>query len=143
MEASKPRYVLDTSAILALREDEEGADKVESLLRQGESGNLEVYAPFMMYMEAYYRVWQIEGPSAARSVYGELRALPIQSVELSESLLLQAGGIKAQYRVSLGDAWILATAQMVGGILVHKDPDMEQAAERVQLKSLPYKQQAL
>jgi len=56
-ENSKSRYVLDTSAILTLREDEEGADQVEKILREAEAGTAEVYGPFMMYMEAYYRVW--------------------------------------------------------------------------------------
>jgi predicted nucleic acid-binding protein len=136
---SKKRYVLDTSAVLTLRGDEEGADHVENLLRQAESGIAEVYGPFMMYMEAYYRVWQVEGETSARTIYAELKALPIQQVNLTEPILMKAGAIKAQYSLSVADAWIIATAIEVQGILVHKDPEMEQAQQIVDLLQLPYK----
>jgi len=136
---NKPRYVLDTSAVLTLREDEEGADQVENLLRQAETGTDEIYGPFMMYMEAHYRVWQVEGETSARTMYAELKALPIQQVNLTVPILLKAAAIKAQYRLSVTDAWIIATAIEVQGILVHKDQEMEQAQQIVDLLQLPYK----
>jgi len=139
LKNSKPRYVFDTSAVLTLREDEEGADQVENLLRQAEAGTAEVYGPFMMYMEVYYRVWQVEGETSARTMYAELKALPIQQVNPTEPILLKAGAIKAQYRLSVADAWIIAAAIEVQGILVHKDPEMEQAKQIVDLLQLPYK----
>ena len=42
-------YLLDTSAILTLLEDEEGAARVEELLRQ-ES----ILLPFLVLLETYY-----------------------------------------------------------------------------------------
>lgn len=36
------KYLLDTSAILALRSDEPGADEVEAILKESESGKAEV-----------------------------------------------------------------------------------------------------
>jgi len=47
--------------------------------------------------------------------------------------------IKAQCRLSVADAWIIASAIEVQGILVHKDPEMEQAQRIVDLLQLPYK----
>lgn len=132
-------YVLDTSAVLTLREDEEGADKVESLLRQAEAGNLEIYASFMTYMELYYRVWQVEGEEAAKMIYAELKALPVKQVSPTEPILLRAGAIKAQHRLSVADSWIIATAIELQAILVHKDPEMEQVKAIANLLFLPYK----
>lgn len=41
---NKPiKYVLDTSALLALRGDERGADEVERILKEAEKGECEVY----------------------------------------------------------------------------------------------------
>lgn len=133
------RYLLDTSAILALRGDEPGADDVESILRESESGQAEVYASFMTYMEAYYRIWRLEGEESARRMYAELLSLPIVRVDVSDSILLRAGAIKANYRLSVADSWIIASAMKMKASLVHKDPEFEQVKDIVSLISLSYK----
>ncbi|MFQ6115990.1 MAG: type II toxin-antitoxin system VapC family toxin [bacterium] len=134
-------YVLDTSAVLAFREDEEGAEQVENLLRRAEAGEVEIYASFMVYMEAFYRIWQVLGKESARITYGELKALPIQQVDCNERVLLKAGWIKAKYRLSFADAWVIATALEKKAVLVHKDPEFEQVQELVEMLVLPYKVQ--
>ncbi|HID95425.1 MAG TPA: PIN domain-containing protein [Candidatus Latescibacteria bacterium] len=132
------KYILDTSAIFAFREDEEGCDKVESLLREAQAGEVEVYASFMTYMEAYYRVIQIEGEEAAKSMYAELKSLPIYRVDVNEAILLQAGEIKAKHRLSVAGAWIIATALNIEGTLVHRDPEFGQVEGKVSVLKLPY-----
>lgn len=47
-------YVLDTSAILTLVEDEEGADVVCELLGDADAGNIIIFVSFMSFMEVYY-----------------------------------------------------------------------------------------
>jgi len=133
------RYLLDTSAILALRGDEEGADDVEFILRESESGTAEVYASFMTYMEAYYKVWQVEGEESAKRMYAELISLPVRRIDLNNQILLKAGAIKANYRLSVADAWIIASAMEVEAYLVHRDPEFEQVKDVVSLIFLPYK----
>jgi predicted nucleic acid-binding protein len=133
------RYLLDTSAILALRGDEPGADDVESILRESESGQAEVYASFMTYMEAYYRIWRLEGEESARRMYAELLSLPIVRVDVSDSILLRAGAIKANHRLSVADSWIIASAMEIKASLIHKDTEFEQLKDVVSLIFLPYK----
>ena len=133
------RYLLDTSAIMALRDDEEGADDVESILRRAESGAVEVYVSFMTYMETFYRVWRIEGEETAKNAYAELKEMPIHRINLSEPILLRAGAIKANYRLSVADAWIISSAIQVEASLVHKDPEFEQVQNMVSLVTLSYK----
>ena len=53
--AKRERYLLDTSAILTLLEDEKGAERAESLLRDAES---EVLLPFLALLETYYVAFQ-------------------------------------------------------------------------------------
>src|SRR5262245_34978409 len=55
------RLVLDTSAILAMRSDEAGADRVESLLRSARAGRATVLLSFMTRMELLYRIGADEG----------------------------------------------------------------------------------
>lgn len=113
--------LLDTSALLALRDNEEGADRVATLLE----GTSRCLACFMTRMEVLVRVWKDEGERAGRFAHEQLLALPLQWVECSDPLLEQAAALKAQHALSLADAWIAASALQVGAILLHKDPEFQ------------------
>lgn len=137
---NKPvRFVLDTSALLALRGDEAGADEVEKILRRAEKGECEVYLSFMTLMELCYRLWQDKGEQSAKEILAETRALPIQEIEEEKDLLIKASRVKATFRLSVADSWIIATAWQKKAKLVHKDPEFEQVKEIVELLPLPYK----
>ena len=116
--------LLDTSALLTLRDDEPGAARVEEALEQ--PGRC--HACFLSRMEVLYRVWKDEDERAGRLAYEQLKALPLQWVEASEPLLEQAASIKARYSLSLADAWIAAAAQQVCATLLHKDPEFRAIA---------------
>ena len=132
-------YVLDTSAILTLREDEPGAAFVEGLLRKTLTRKAKVYASFMSFMEVLYCSWRAEGREVAHRTFLELKMLPIHRVDVSESILFCAGEIKGTYSLSLADSWIAATAIDKNAVLVHKDPEFEPLKDRLVLKGLPYK----
>ena len=116
--------LLDTSALLTLRDDEPGAARVEEAREQPGS----CYACFLSRMEVLYRVWKDEDERAGRLAYEQLKALPLHWVEASEPLLEQAASIKARNSLSLADAWIAAAAQQVGATLLHKDPEFRAIA---------------
>jgi len=137
---NKPvRFVLDTSALLALRGDEAGADEVEKILRRAEKGECEVYLSFMTLMELCYRLWQDKGEQSAKEILAETRALPIQEIKEENDLLIKASRVKATFRLSVADSWIIATAWQKKAKLVHKDPEFEQVRQIVELVTLPYK----
>ena len=69
--------LLDTSALLTLRDDEPGAEQVEQALEQSER----CYACFLTRMEVLYRVWKDENERAGRLAYEQLKALPLNWVE--------------------------------------------------------------
>ena len=60
-----PAFCLDTSAILTLRDDEPGAERVAMLLE----GPDPCFACFMTRMEVLYRVWKDEGERSGRLAY--------------------------------------------------------------------------
>ncbi len=117
------RWLLDTSALLALRDDETGADRVARLLQAAGNGESHCFVCFMSRMEVLYRVWKDEGERRARLADAQLQALPIQWVPASDGLLEQAAAFKAGHPLSVADAWIAAAAQQEGAVLVHKDPE--------------------
>ena len=116
-------YVLDTSALLTLRDDEPGADRVAHLLAQAQRGEAQVLGCFVSLMELLYRVWRDESEVAGRLAYEQCLALPIEWVHETPELLVKAAEIKAGHPLSLADAWIAATAALAHAALVHKDPE--------------------
>ncbi|EHA62416.1 PIN domain-containing protein [Synechococcus sp. WH 8016] len=120
-----PAFCLDTSAILTLRDDEPGAERVAMLLE----GTDPCFACFITRMEVLYRVWKDEGERSGRLAYEQLQSLPIQWVDQTEALLLEASRIKALHRLSVADAWIAAAALLGRATLLHKDPEFEVITE--------------
>jgi ribonuclease VapC len=119
------RFLLDTSALLTLRDDEPGADRVAALLREQEASCL---ACFMTRMEMLYRVWKDEGELAGKLALQQCLALPLTWIECSDELLRRAAEIKARNTLSLADAWIAAAAFENDAVLVHKDPEFQALA---------------
>lgn len=127
-------FLLDTSALLALRDDEPGAERVASLLRDKA---VQCHACFMTRMEVLYRVWKDENELAGKLALQQCLALPLEWVEASDGLLLQAAELKARFAISVVDAWIAAAAMHQGATLLHKDPEFKALA--IEQEWLPLK----
>jgi predicted nucleic acid-binding protein len=128
-------YVLDTSAVLALWNDEDDADTVEQILHSGSP----VLASFMTFMECRYRLWKSVGREASEEFSKYLSLLPIRRLEGSQTIFEKAIEIKATNNLSVCDSWIIATAIATNSTLVHKDPAFDQRKKAIKLKQLPYK----
>ncbi len=131
------RYLLDSSALLTLRDDEAGADRVAALLEQSTKGKSQCLCCFMSLMEVLYRVWRDEGEAEGRLAYQQCLALPVQWLHETEAMLVKAAEIKAAHPLSVADAWIAACALLSNATLVHKDPEFRAVA--VAQETLPYK----
>ncbi len=131
-------FLLDTSALLALRDNEPGAARVSQLLKDAHGGGLLCQGCFMSLMEVFYRVWKDEGELAGREAYADCLALPIRWIHESPELLQRAASVKATHPLSLADAWIAAAALECGAVLVHKDPEFEKLPGLLE-ERLPYK----
>lgn len=131
-------YLLDTSALFCLRDNENGADKVESIFNDVNKGHADAFISFMSIMEYLY-ISQIEmGKEYSRMSYAKLALLPLKLVESSQDISFIAADLKANHKISVADAWIAATAYKTNSVLVHKDPELESIKEIEQL-ILPYK----
>ena len=120
-----PAFCLDTSAIITLRDDEPGSERVATLLE----GPDPCLACFITRMEVLYRVWKDEGERSGRLAYEQLQSLPIQWIDQTEPLLLEASRIRASHSLSVADAWIAATAILSRATLLHKEPVFEAMTE--------------
>jgi predicted nucleic acid-binding protein len=131
----RKRYILDTSALLALIENEDGAGRVEAILRDEQPG-----IPCLALLEVHYVTKQERGQGEADRRYALLKQLSCEILwQLDEPVLLTASRFKASYRISLADSIIAAFAFRQQAVLVHKDPEYEALADVVELEALPYK----
>lgn len=131
----KSRFLLDTSAVLTLLEDEAGAERVEVILRREET-----LLPYLVLLEVYYITLREHSEDVADRRYALLKQLPSFILwEVDESILLTAGRLKAGHRLSLADALIAAFALAHDAVLVHKDPEYDSLSVRLLREALPYK----
>jgi ribonuclease VapC len=126
------RYVLDTSALLALRDDEPGAERVHRIIDAARKRRASVYVSFMTRMELLYRIALSEGEEAAADALRLIDALPLQWVTCEPPILVESARIKKRGGLSVADAWIAATAVVGQAVLVHKDSKFAALADLLQ-----------
>jgi predicted nucleic acid-binding protein len=135
-----PSYVLDTSAILTVLQDEPGTRVVLDLLESARSGNVIVYLPFMTLMELEYQSLRRFGPGETQHVLNLVSAWPTESTHSTDVWRHEAATVKATASVSVADAWICGLARLLNAELVHKDPEYDTVPE-LRAVHLPYKPQ--
>jgi len=125
-------FVLDTSALLALRGNESGADRVEKLLQQANRRQCRLLVSFMTRMEILYLIWRDEGEQQGREALRLLDSLAIEWVSCEARILEASAYVKSHGGLSVADSWIAATAINRDATLVHKDPEFQKFKDMAQ-----------
>ena len=132
-------YVLDTSAILTVLNQEEGVETVLALLDSATQSQATVYVPFMALMELEYLLLRRIGPEETQRSLTLVNAWPIAVPESDPGWRHQAAITRAAATLSMADAWNAALALALDASLVHKDPEYESVAH-LRMVKLPYKE---
>jgi predicted nucleic acid-binding protein len=128
------RFVLDSFAVFAYLNDEEGADQVEEILKGARTGEMEVYIHVVNLGEIFYLTMRQEDETAAYKVYGTVRRYPVTFIDdLSEDLLLTAGRLKAKNSIAYADTFAAATAKLKDATLVTGDPEFKPLEEEIDI----------
>ena len=118
--ADPARFMLDTSALLALIEAEDGARRVEQVIE-----DYEVFIPFMSLAEMYYISFREQGEAIANERLSLVQQYPVTILwGMDEAAIKAAGSLKAAYSISLGDSVIAGLAIRHDATLLHKDLSM-------------------
>jgi predicted nucleic acid-binding protein len=126
-------FLLDTSALMALIEDEEGAERVESILRTEV-----VLIPWIDLLEIHYISTRRHGAAEADRRYGLISQLAASMLwDNDERLVLTASRLKAAHRLSLADALIAAHCVRHDAVLVHRDPEYQVLEKELRMEMLP------
>jgi uncharacterized protein len=117
--------IVDTWAALAFLRKEGSADTtMRRYLKRADTGNVRLLMNLVNLGELYYRMIQLTGADDADERLRLLRKLPIEMIPVREPLALEAGRIKARYRLSFADAFAVATARVEGGTVLTGDPEI-------------------
>jgi predicted nucleic acid-binding protein len=119
-------YVFDACAVIALLNDEKGADTVVGLINQAGTGADRVFMSGVQVLEVYYDRIYIKGREYAETVLEGLYTSPIIILhEVSREMIQEAGRFKTSYSMSLGDTFAAATARKFTAVLVTRDKELE------------------
>jgi len=133
----KPRFVLDAWALLALLQKEEpAASRVQRLLEDAGSGEVELFISMINLGEAVYGIGRQRGEEEALATLEDIRRLALTVVPASDRAVLAAARFKMHHAVSYADAFAAATAQELQATLVTGDPELTKLGNRLRLEKL-------
>lgn len=137
---SKKKYVFDTQALLIFYLEEEGAERVVSMLQDVLDGKVSAYINIINLAELYY-ILSRKSEQLAEEKEQNLRAYGLKVVAVKDDALLwkEAARLKASHSVSLADAFAAATAKTKNATLViGKDSEFDKIKKgTLQTESVP------
>lgn len=133
------QYILDTSALLAYIENEEGVTEIQGLFEQALDDQIELFVSVVSCIEVFYISWQEQGANTARDRLKLITDLPVTQQVVDDAMVETVATLKATKIMSFADCCIAGLAIHKNAILVHKDPEYEQVGDQFQQVKLPYK----
>ncbi len=136
MSPNKPAYLLDIFALLAYLNDEPGMARVQELLSLAETNKCRLVMCMVNLGEVLYIIERERGLTMAQSVLALVESLPMELLDASRDLVLDAAHIKAHHALSYADAFAAAAALRENAILLTGDPEFETVEQLVKLEWL-------
>ena len=136
MGAEPTRFVLDSFALLAFLEGEQGMERVKEILKDAEKGRAVVFLSWINLGEVLYITEREQGLRQAREALAYIRSLPITMLEVTSQDVLDAAHIKATQRLSYADAFVVAAAQLQSATVLTGDPEFKSVETLVQVEWL-------
>jgi predicted nucleic acid-binding protein len=134
-----PNYLLDACALIALLNDENGADIVSDLLDQAKRGEITLSVHAINLIEVYYDCIRVDGLDRADAFIKEIyNTFPVNITEsLDPAIVREAACLKAAGKMSLADTILVATAFCTGATVVTCDHvDLEQVEQQKHISIL-------
>jgi len=122
----KPKYILDSYALLAYFQGEHGGEQIRKILKEASTGQAQVSLSVINLGEIYYIISRRRGEETARSIVEDMALLPIELLAATTERILHAASIKARYSVSYADAFVIAGAEELLASILTGDPEFKE-----------------
>jgi predicted nucleic acid-binding protein len=134
--ASRTTYLLDSFALLAYLNDEPGGGRVQEVLGLANTHKCRLVMSLINLGEVLYITERTRGLPAAQAVQALVESLPLELIEASRDLILDAAHIKAHHVLSYADAFAVATAVSEGASILTGDPEYKTVEEIIHVEWL-------
>ena len=134
--ANKSVYLLDSFALLAYLNDEAGCTRVKEILALAEDRKCRVVMCLVNLGEVLYITERERGLAMAQGVLALAESLPLELLEVSRDLVLDAAHIKAHHPLSYADAFATAAAVHENAVVVTGDPEFKSVEELIKIEWL-------
>ncbi len=128
---NRPKYILDSYALLAYFQAEPAGAKVRNILKEASAGAAKAFLSVISLGEIYYIVARKRGEEKANTITEAISRLPVGLVDVTKERVLAAARVKAQHTVSYADAFVAATAIEFTATIVTGDPEFKETESRV------------
>jgi len=115
-------YILDACALIALLSKETGHKNVEKIIEKSRDKKAKIIMHTVNVLEVYYHIYKLYDETSAKKFLKEIKDTPIQlKTEVTNEIIINAGKLKRQYKLSLADAIGLSEAIISKGSFVTAD----------------------
>lgn len=118
-------------------QEEPTAERIKYILRDCRAGHRHAAVSIINLGEVLYITERELGLSRARAVLAAIEQLPLEVLPAPRGAVLAAAHIKARYTISYADAFTVAAAQDLHGVIVTGDPEFRRVRDLVTIDWLP------
>jgi len=131
-----PVNVLDSFALLAYLGGETGTKLVQEVLEAAFTGRNRVVCSLINLGEVLYITERELGLPQAQAALAAIEQLPVELLPVSKDTVLAAAHIKTSHSIAYADAFAVAAAQELNGVVLTGDPEFKSVEELVSVKWL-------
>ena len=120
----KRKRLLDSYALLAYLNREDGFEKVRNVLVSAQKSSIPVLMNELNVGETYYILYRKRGHEQAEYFLDTVLAgLPISMISNDFNAVISASKIKARHALPFADCFAVATAQQENAVILTGDPE--------------------
>jgi predicted nucleic acid-binding protein len=128
-------YIFDACALIALLSRETGYKNVKKIIEMSKNKKAKIIMHTINVLEVYYHIYRLYDETSALNFLNEIKDSPIQlRAEVTNDIIINAGKLKKQYKLSLADAIGLAETIISKGSFVtadHHELDVIEKKEKI------------
>jgi predicted nucleic acid-binding protein len=127
--------VLDSHALFAYFEKEPGWEAVAEVLQEASDNKVQLAMTRVNWGEVYYVTLREYGEESAEAALEALRNMPVEIVEITDELTIQAARFKAKGGISYSDCFSAALAKIrKGSELLTGDKEFKRVEDEVKIR---------
>jgi predicted nucleic acid-binding protein len=125
--------VLDSYALMAFFEDEQGADFVRGLIYKAVTSDTNLMMSVINLGEVWYSIARTNSPEMADQYINEIKGMGIEIVEIDWTLTRQAAAFKTNGNISYADCFAAALAKLRRTELVTGDKEFKTLQDEIKI----------